>query len=323
MITFHNFSEQGCKLQFLYNGTPTTVKVKVLDGYTKLTFLKITLDVYPDPVFWVTTPQNVRHKIYEIYDDSESELLFRIENFDGDIDLSILDPNKHFQDIGLRVPSHNLLAIPLYEVFCDQVYSHSKCSVKANDIVVDVGANIGFFTYKSLYDGAKFIYSIEPNKKLIELIASHNFSNVRVDNVALSDKTCNQKFYIGSDGLASCLERLDESFEKENETFELTHVNTVDTMKYIFDNRISKIDLLKIDCEGSEYAIIERIEESYLRFNIDRMIIEYHFLDKPEYNQLYDRMIEKISKCGFKIDICIVDSSIGVLFCWKEPHIIL
>jgi FkbM family methyltransferase len=328
MITFHSFSDNGCKINFTYDGKPSKVKVKVLDGYTKLTFFNIFVDVYPNALLWVSTPQNVVHKIYEVYDEYESQLLLRVEDFDGHINLSNIDSRGYFKDVGLKCTTPHLLAIPLYEIFCNRIYSHFKCFVKTNDVVVDVGSNIGFFTYKSLYDGAKFVYSIEPNYKLSNTIASHKLQNVKVDTIALSNETHIENFYIGSDGISSCLETFDNTIKKQdsnyvrgNETFELTSVQTIDVMQYIFDNNISKIDFLKLDCEGSEYSIMDRIEESYLKFNVDRMVIEYHFLNMNEYKIMYDKMIKKIDRCGFKIEGNTNLSNYGLLFCWKESEL--
>ena len=325
MITFHSFSDNGCKINFTYDGRPNKVKVKVLDGYTKLIFFNILVDVYPNELLWVRTPQNVVHKIYEVYDEYENELLFKVENFDGCINLSNIDSRGYFKDIGLKCTTTHLLAIPLYEIFCNRVYNHPKCFVKTNDVVVDVGSNIGFFTYKSLYDGAKFVYSIEPNYKLSNTIASHKFTNVKVDTIALSNETHVENFYIRSDGISSCLETFDNTIKKQdsnyvrdNDIFELISVQTIDVMQYIFDNNISKIDFLKLDCEGSEYSIIDRIEESYLKYNVDRMVIEYHFMNINEYKIMYDKMVKKIDRCGFKIDSNTNFSNYGLLFCWKE-----
>ena len=72
-----------------------------------------------------------------------------------------------------------------------------------------------------------------------------------------------------------------------------------------------------MDCEGSEYGIIDSIESSYLKFNINRILLEYHTFNS-EHRIMYNKMIEKIKKCGFTIKNCNPEGSdFGLLACWK------
>ena len=63
------------------------------------------------------------------------------------------------------------------------------------------------------------------------------------------------------------------------------------TLQKIFDlNNIKKCNLLKLDCEGSEYEIIDSLPNSYFSM-IDKMIIEYHFAEK--YPKLLTNLINE------------------------------
>ena len=62
--------------------------------------------------------------------------------------------------------------------------------------------------------------------------------------------------------------------------------------------KISSCKLLKLDCEGAEYDIIDSLPTEYLD-KIQNMAIEYHLADtKPE---LIKNLILKIKNAGFKI----------------------
>ena len=68
--------------------------------------------------------------------------------------------------------------------------------------------------------------------------------------------------------------------------------------KIFEENKISSCKLLKLDCEGAEYDIIDSLPAEYLD-KIQNMAIEYHFADtKPE---LIKNLITKIKNAGFKI----------------------
>lgn len=63
---------------------------------------------------------------------------------------------------------------------------------------------------------------------------------------------------------------------------------------------LEKIDILKIDIEGSEYEILESMD--YKDFDgIDQITVEFHdFLD-PLLSERTERIVDKIKKIGYKI----------------------
>ena len=68
--------------------------------------------------------------------------------------------------------------------------------------------------------------------------------------------------------------------------------------KIFDDNKIDHCDFAKIDCEGSEYSIMDTLPSEYLK-RIHKMAIEYHFVDsKPE---LAKNLISKIENANFHV----------------------
>lgn len=47
---------------------------------------------------------------------------------------------------------------------------------------------------------------------------------------------------------------------------------------YIKEHSIDKIDLLKVNCEGGEYELLEAIIDSNYLQNVDNIIIQFHYL---------------------------------------------
>jgi hypothetical protein len=88
-------------------------------------------------------------------------------------------------------------------------------------------------------------------------------------------------------------------------------------MEYIEDNNIERINFLKIDCEGSEYEIIETLSEDYLTNNIDRMCIEFHFNTDDKLTP----MLDKIKRCGFRVESegggNTIEGELGVFYALK------
>jgi len=124
-----------------------------------------------------------------------------------------------------------------------------KSNVKKNDIVIDVGANIGYYTLLMAKTGA-FVNSYEPapsNFKLLKKNVTHNnfLSNVKLYNKAVSNFNGKSKLYLqktnsGGHQLGFDPFQTDNSIEVE-----VTKIN------------LDKIDFAKIDVEGSEFHVLE------------------------------------------------------------------
>ena len=86
--------------------------------------------------------------------------------------------------------------------------------------------------------------------------------------------------------------------------------------KFLEENNITKIDYLKIDCEGAEYDIIESLDKDYLTNNVNKICLEYHF----NKGQLVT-LINKLKECNFKINFEFGDHQIndelGIIYAYK------
>jgi hypothetical protein len=84
-------------------------------------------------------------------------------------------------------------------------------------------------------------------------------------------------------------------FSKSSESIS---VESTSLQKIFEENKISSCKLLKLDCEGAEYEIIDSLPSEYLN-KIQNIVMEYHSADtKPE---LVKNLILKIKNAGFKI----------------------
>lgn len=127
--------------------------------------------------------------------------------------------------------------------------------VNKNSVVVDVGANIGYYTLL-LAQKCKQVYAVEPDKDCFEIlkknVEENGFNNVVLFNVAVGDKKEKNIFIKDSINLGNS--RL-----------------IGDKRKTIYDKRVivnclklddilskeQKIDLIKIDSQGWEPQVIE------------------------------------------------------------------
>lgn len=154
------------------------------------------------------------------------------------------------------------------EVFQDKIYERFF-EVEENDIVLDIGASIGPFTYSILNKNPKHVICIEPSvSEFFTLVENTKYYNVTCINKSLSlnNITLNSSVY-GSEGIP--LETPGISFEKLIDLYNL-----------------NKIDFLKTDCEGGEYSIFTPENLIWIKQNVKKIVGEWH-LGNPELKQKF------------------------------------
>ena len=194
--------------------------------------------------------------------------------------------------IKIRVKSTDLMA--LTNVWMINEYDVDGFEINPSDIIIDVGAHIGLFSLLvSQFCKTGKIFSFEPIRENFDLLVSNlalnHIENVFPFNVGVSKKSGKLNLFLNNDQSAHSI------FPKgpKSITVEAT------SLQKIFDEKqISSCKLLKLDCEGAEYDIIDSLPVEYLD-KIQNMAIEYHLADtKPE---LIKNLILKIKNAGFKI----------------------
>jgi FkbM family methyltransferase len=166
-----------------------------------------------------------------------------------------------------------------------------------NDIVLDVGANVGMVSITIAKDnpGVKF-YAFEPadiNFKNLEYnIKINNTPNVYAINHGLGGKSEVLNFKVSavnSGGSSAFFYQNDNSnlfFEQKIQVHPIS--------KFISDKKIGKIKLLKIDCEGCEFDVFENMSEETMK-NIEYILAEAHCLNKNDEIR-WNNIVEKLEK---------------------------
>jgi FkbM family methyltransferase len=139
-------------------------------------------------------------------------------------------------------------------------------------VIFDVGANIGAATvYFALNYKEATIYSFEPttiNFDLLVLNTSH-YKNIQVFQKGLFNNNQIEKIYFNPENPER--NSLNNQWA-QSDTYEEIELIRLDD--FLSENKIDKIDLLKIDTEGCEIQILETIEK-YLA-EIEVIYLEYH-----------------------------------------------
>ena len=189
-----------------------------------------------------------------------------------------------------------------YTMFGHTWYQHdydvAGCPLRKDDVVVDVGANHGFFTCYAAQRGAR-VYAFEPNPKTFEFlkanIARNGFGdrvNAQCTAVADFDGETELQCYSSHDGWDTISPARDQAvsdlFKQEGIFKQKQGVPVkVGRLSSLIPSE-GNIRLLKLDCEGAELAILKDLK-SIERF--DSLALEFHSGVYP-IQELIERLLD-------------------------------
>jgi FkbM family methyltransferase len=169
----------------------------------------------------------------------------------------------------LTLSGHALDTTVAFQVFCDEVYP-----VDHDTTIVDIGANIGMFSLYAAFRGARKVYAFEPNGEAYRCM----LHNIERNGLQGRIVPCQRAVTSRADEIvtiakaASPQNRIGAASAPDDE-HELVSAISLDEI--VRRNDLSRIDLLKMDCEGSEYDILGGTSASTFS-RIGRLILEYH-----------------------------------------------
>ncbi len=135
--------------------------------------------------------------------------------------------------------------------------------VEENEVVMDVGASIGPWSYLLKDRNVKHLYVIEPSRTQTNTLLK-NIDTIPYTHIP----------YVISDNDLVIAESFGDSTNHEV-------IKSKKFMQVIEENNIEKIDFLKTDCEGGEYEIFSIENICWLKENMKKCSGEWH-LNKPK-----------------------------------------
>jgi len=177
--------------------------------------------------------------------------------------------------IQIDAPGDNTLLDMVHEIFFRKAYNPADLPIETNDIVVDIGANIGVFTLFAARRTTNTVYAFEPFPGNVEFlnrnIGSNCLYNVITHKVAVSDKIGRVKLFVS--GISGGHLLFDHNIKGRLEQY--IEVPAITLQRIMDDNKLERIDFLKLDCEGSEGSILMSTPRGYLK-RIEKIAMEFH-----------------------------------------------
>lgn len=144
--------------------------------------------------------------------------------------------------------------------------------LEADSIVIDVGAFNGSWAQNIVERYDPIIYAFEPNTKSYGALAQKAENNPKLKTLdyGLGEKDEMVEFTINGLG-SSMYEDRERHTDLPRETVEIRAIDRVWE-----DLQLDQVDLMKINIEGAEFPLLEKMIETNLLGNVDTYMIQFH-----------------------------------------------
>jgi FkbM family methyltransferase len=260
----------------------------------------------------------VRTLVY--YGVSVFKMLVGFENWPAIVPFFLGKKRKRQLRLQLRQPQVALIvrsAMDIWavkETFLDQFYTRFGIPVEDGWTVMDIGAGIGDYAIHAAYGRPDVqLVAFEPYPGSFALLRENMTLN-KMDHVqtfqqAVWSKTGQLRLDIATG------EPLQIRSHNPNNPVGGDQGLTVDAVSLesaLSNMNITRLDLLKMDCEGAEYEILFNTPPEILRL-VERIIMEYHDLGGQ---QSHPVLVDFLKRQGYQVTCRenIVHADIGYLY---------
>ena len=153
---------------------------------------------------------------------------------------------------GYRITTLNNKIVKDFDQTIEKIFKKKKLKI------IDIGANTGqtIDRFERIFSDCE-IYSIEPSLNAFSELSKNykNKKNVTLFNFAIGEKKKNRIFYDYDDNVLSSFHKLNKK-NSLNKIFKKNKVKVLSLDNFCKQNKIAKIDILKIDTQANEINIL-------------------------------------------------------------------
>jgi len=220
---------------------------------------------------------------------------------------------------GIEIKVNRELMGVFKEIFLHDFYNVKliKSISSPSPTILDIGANVGYFTllaYDKLFP--KQILCFEPIQKNFDSLSRNlEFDKSNINKTfklaVFKPGVQNIELFINSEKeftvTASHYEKISLGSKK-------LICGCIDIAQIIEQNKLEKIDILKIDCEGSEYDILYSLDDKFW-FVISAIIMEVHEIDHDTKN--LNSLAKFIYRKKYTVKTRKINLETNMLWAWK------
>ncbi len=191
--------------------------------------------------------------------------------------LSSADPVLFKTRQGIFIEAPRALLAEFREIFMSECYTRgTRFSLGENPVVVDIGANVGFFSLYALSSlHATKVISYEPVptnfRQLERNLRMNSGYNAVCFQKAVAGRSADLLLHYSGEGYTTAAS-ICEGGRKNTETITIPAVSLAGVFE---ENGLEKCDLLKMDCEGAEFEIVYNCPREIMD-RIGNIVMEVH-----------------------------------------------
>jgi FkbM family methyltransferase len=202
--------------------------------------------------------------------------------------VSIKFPTKYFRYFPAEYETENHLIF--------------KEKIKSGDTVIDIGAHIGLMSVilGKLVGEKGEVYSFEPTPYTFSLLNKMIGLNklqavVKPVNKAVSDTSGFVEFSADTMDVSNSI----VSYEHNSE-YKKIKVPTISIDEFVKENKMQKLDFIKIDAEGVELDVLKGAKETLQKFRA-KMILALHPLPIKAKGDSLEEIYDFLQQAGYKV----------------------
>ena len=174
----------------------------------------------------------------------------------------------------LSGPSDSRLEFLFHEIWVRETYNRGGYAIREDDTIIDVGANVGVFAaYAASRAPRGRVLAFEPFPRSVdqlrENVRESRLRNVEIFEEAVAGSCGRRTLHVSPEALIT------NSLVATRPGGHELAVDCVDLDHVLEANRVDRCDLLKLDCEGSEYEVLQGCSPEALG-RVARIVGEYH-----------------------------------------------
>jgi FkbM family methyltransferase len=210
--------------------------------------------------------------------------------------------NIHDKDLSMR---HTFRAYALKRVHEEATTELFKKVIKEGDVIVDLGANLGYFTLLAakLVGKKGKVYSFEPESRnydyLVKNIELNGYDNIVATQKAVSDKHGKVRLYIcpydsGHHTINQYggIEAYKPDFTHDDVVLDFVEVETIALDDFLKD--VEQVDVVKMDVEGAEMLALSGMDGIIRRSKNLKMFVEFFPLLIREMGNSPEKFIHRL-----------------------------
>lgn len=206
--------------------------------------------------------------------------------------------------VKLSGPKQSSLNFLFHEIWIDEFYAPKGYEIRPGDVVIDIGGNIGVFALWAATRAKNVkVFSFEPFPENLRYfrknVETSELKNILIYGEAIGGSDSVRHLAVSDSWILHSL--VDDP-----------NMNSIEVVGRTLDSvmtEIGKCDLLKLDCEGSEYEILYAASDKTLA-KIDKIVCEFNTVDENERNGPILKAF--LTKKGFFVDhFSMLDATCG------------